>query len=312
VYCIYYQNVFIKTSTWLTTIIAVGRYLGICHPLHFRRCARLAFTKGAIAATFMFWILVKLPLMWSYDIHTVPVDNDTYIYYIDVGYFQQNENFKMTLTYIWAILGYFIPLAILAFCNYQLVKALRRSQRLRQTNARYCNASAHDHRSRITVTLIALTSMYILLVSPSEILHFYMDTADTTATHHLERAVVCTNVLQVINFSCHFVLYCIVNSTFRSIIINTFKWRCKGTDHLQGTYSLTRDLRISFSTRSHLVVDCSNIHHSVVNGQSMVLQENAQTSPFILRAHSQGQQSCIEIDNCNKNESLLVCQTTDI
>ena len=137
---------FIKTSTWLTTIIAVGRYLGICHPLHFRQCARLTFTKAVIIATFLFWILVNLPLMWSFQIHTVPVSNETYIYVIDIGYFQQNEILKMTLTYMWAIIGYFIPLAVLACCNFQLVKALRRSQRLRQMNARYCNASVHGYR----------------------------------------------------------------------------------------------------------------------------------------------------------------------
>ena len=135
-YSIYYQNVFIKTSTALTTVIALGRYFGICHPLKLRRCARLTFTKVVIIATVVFWINVNLPLIWTLEIFSVPADNGTWVYIIDTGQFARNEPLRMAFTYIWALVGYFIPLAILAFCNYQLVKALRRTQRLRQRNAR--------------------------------------------------------------------------------------------------------------------------------------------------------------------------------
>ena len=129
----------------------------------------------------------------------------------------------MAFTYVWAIFGYFIPLTILSFCNIQLIRALRRSQKLRQRNARYCNAAAQDHRSRITLTLILLTSMYIAFVSPSEVLHFIQDTVNPQASRVLELAIVCCNALQTVNFSCHFILYCLVNPSFRSIIISAFK-----------------------------------------------------------------------------------------
>ena len=269
IYGIYYQDVFIKTSTALTTVIAFSRYLGICHPLQFRHCARLLVTKATIFCSFLFWILMNLPLLWKFEVHMFPGYNST-IYLIDAGSFVKNHSLHMTFTYVWAIIGYFIPLAIITFCNIKLVQALRRSQKLRQANARYC--STGQNRSRITITLIALTTMYLLLMSPSEILHFYIDTAQPKNDFTLERAIICTNLLQAVNFSCHFILYCIVNSTFRNIMIAAFRRPCLESNHASYHSTIsnaTCSSKLQHNVDNHISVRWS----SSMDGHSIKLPE---------------------------------------
>ena len=193
----YFQNVFIRTSTWLTVLIAATRYVAICYPLKTRLCHGTAVMRGFVLATFFVWFAFMAPLLWIFRvIVSSNLDNSTTIYVLDIGEFQADVTRKLTFTYVWAVVGYFVPVAMLAFCNICLIRALQRSCRLRKLSARYCTSNSRQS-SRITVTLIVLTLTYVVFVSPSEILVFY-DTAVAPASERSRiLAIVCTNVLQV-------------------------------------------------------------------------------------------------------------------
>lgn len=219
----YAQNVFIKTSTWLTMIVATARYIAICHPLKARFCFGIRPTRIAIVCTYAFWATFSLPLLWSLHVTPYAIDANTTMYILDHGAFNNNKALELTFTYLWAILGYFIPVSILGFCNVCLIKALRESRRLRQTVAHTARGqcsynSTRKSNNRITLTLIALVLMFIVLVSPSEILHFYSSVGIGTFAAY-EIAMVVANVLQGFNFALHFVLYVIVNVTFRRTLV---------------------------------------------------------------------------------------------
>ncbi|XP_059164862.1 uncharacterized protein LOC131947641 [Physella acuta] len=66
----------------------------------------------------------------------------------------------------------------------------------------------------VTATLVAVVLLFLILVSPSELLKFSME---YTNASHAQMGVVkaVTNFMQVLNFSLNFVLYCAVNKTFR-------------------------------------------------------------------------------------------------
>ena len=213
----YFHNVFIKISTWLTVIIAGARYIGICHPLKARIMLGSVATKLAIAATFIIWMALLAPVLWSYKLQHMYLDNNTLLYIVDLGVFNTNQHLKVSMTYSWAILGFFLPITVLALFNICLIRALRASHRLRQSVVRN-RAGSRDQSSRITVTLVALVIMFIILVSPSELLHFYIDVVPESYTT-MEIFLTLGNVLQAVNFSFHFVLYCAVNVSFRRAII---------------------------------------------------------------------------------------------
>ena len=210
------QNIWIKTSTWLTVLLAIGRYGAICNPLKIRYLLRVSATKLSVLLIFVVWTVLNLPTFWTYEIHRMD-NNGTTLYYIDLGYFSKHKAFKDTFIYLWAVLGYFIPLVILLFCNVKLIRALQQSRRLREDHRAHCKA--RDPSTRITVTLIIIVMTYLILVSPSELLQFLQSVLPEAQSngyfYPISFVLICTNILQALNFSFNFFLYCSVNAHFR-------------------------------------------------------------------------------------------------
>jgi len=72
----YLQNTFLHTGSWLTVIMASGRYAAICRPLHARYLLGVPSTLLAVAITFISWTLLQLPVIWTYEVILF-----TYYYY---------------------------------------------------------------------------------------------------------------------------------------------------------------------------------------------------------------------------------------
>ena len=214
IYGPYLQNVFMQTSTWLTVLMATGRYAAICRPLHARYLVEVKGTRVAIALVFVIWILLELPLLWEYLVVDLncPPNNTAWVFVVD-GFFVRQHNMKKAFMYIWSILGYFIPVVILIYCNAHLISALKSSYRMRKLYR--VHSKAADPGAHITPTLIAIVCAFLILVSPSEIIHFYYYTIDNDQVEAFNVAIVITNILQHLNFSLNFLLYCVVNAHFR-------------------------------------------------------------------------------------------------
>lgn len=214
IYGPYLQNTFLHTGAWLTVIMAAGRYAAICRPLQARHLVGARSTRLAVVFTFVVWTLLDMPRLWTYEVvqHDCPTGHSRY-YILDHGQFVMNGRLKVAFTYLWAIIGYLLPVLTLGYCNVHLVKALRESIRVRRLYR--VNAKGLMSGSRISPTLVAIIFMYILLISPSEILHFCYYAVSGSDVEILNTAIVVTNLLQTMNFAFNFVLYCIVNVHFR-------------------------------------------------------------------------------------------------
>jgi Serpentine type 7TM GPCR chemoreceptor Srw len=253
----YMQNAMARTSTWLTVVTAVGRYFAICRPLQTRHAAEPRTTRIAVMIAFVGSALMELPTAWTYrpvrldckrsllhDSATVSdVDDDVTYYLLDHGPFGSDDRLRTSCTVIGAVVGYLLPAAILSFCTARLVAALRESVRI----ARYYHADAR-HRSgsdtvntgtgsargrRLTVTLVAIVVFYLLLVSPSELLHMLYYAVKREHWSSADVAIDIANVLGTANFALNFVLYCAFNSQFRATWKHLFCPRLGG-DALPG------------------------------------------------------------------------------
>ena len=127
------QNIFMNTSTWLTVLMATGRYAAICRPLHARYLVEVKRTRIAMILIFFAWICLNIPMFWTYTIVEINCPPDkTSFYLLDQGLFVHYKFIKTVFMYIWAILGYFIPVIILIFCNAHLIAALKASFKMRK------------------------------------------------------------------------------------------------------------------------------------------------------------------------------------
>ncbi|ELU17853.1 hypothetical protein CAPTEDRAFT_212238 [Capitella teleta] len=212
IYGNYVQNIFMNSSTWLTVIMAAGRYAAICRPLHARYLVGITATRIAVLSTFLTWILLQLPTVWRHSVAEIECYGQT-VYILDEGVFITNLKLRMTFSYLWSVFGYFIPVLILAYCNVHLIKALRESNRMRRLYR--VSPRGPSAGSRITPTLVAIVCMFLLLVSPSEILQFFHYTVSGQEFEAFNIALVFSNMLLTVNFAFNFVLYCIVNVHFR-------------------------------------------------------------------------------------------------
>ncbi|XP_045194049.2 FMRFamide receptor-like [Mercenaria mercenaria] len=213
-------STFILSSTLLTVLTAVMRYTAICHPFHSRQFISFRKTVGAILALFFFSVVFNLPYIWRFKMNRADCKSSTEYVHLDTGVFFTKPNFVYTHKLLWAIIGNFIPLILLLYCNIRLVKALHASQKLRLLHSRD-NAGCLSAHRRINITLIAIIILFFILVAPSEISKFiYFSHSNKGAKQSYGYLLVSmiTNALQCINFSVNFVLYYVIIAPFRKTI----------------------------------------------------------------------------------------------
>jgi len=254
VYGKYFLNTFVRTGTWLTVIMAAGRFAAICRPIQARYLLGVNCTRVAVAVTFIFWTLIGLPMIWSFSVIEVPCPPDDVIIVVDLGRFvlEFDGQLKTSFTYIWAILGFFLPVSLLVYFNFHLIVALRESSRIRSLYR--VSSKVTTAGSRVTPTLVAIVCMLLALVSPSEMLQFYYYGVKNKV-EMFNLAIVITNILQTFNFSFNFVLYCIVNVHFRET------WKellhlstCRKPVGLGTSYPCPRS-RPNMSLRAHSTIE---------------------------------------------------------
>jgi len=206
-------NTFFLTSTWLTVTMATSRYLAICHPFRARHLIGLAGTRLSIFLVCFVCVVFNIPKFLENTTKCPLMQNNKtrcHMWVWTDGPYMKYEKAQTVYTWLYFSLGICLPLAMLAFCNICLVRVLRESSKLRR---RYRVPAAHvDSNYRITSILVTIVVMYILLVSPAEILRFMSN------DEHRMNIIEVANMLQTVNFACNFVLYFMLNVHFRSAL----------------------------------------------------------------------------------------------
>ncbi len=219
-YGIYIQNAFSQISTWFIVIVAISRHIAICFPLKAKEVITLCKTMVAVSVVTIGWLLLDLPYIWSYKLNEISCEyNQTglVLYYsLDVGVLNTNVLLNQVFTYIGMILGFILPLIILVYCTFRLIKAVKTSDSMqKQHRAIYIEQKRKAPTSHVTVTLITIVIVFIILIFPSECLQiwFFFSTGDKTDLIFTV-AVIC-NAFHTLNYAINFILYTVVNAQFR-------------------------------------------------------------------------------------------------
>ena len=247
-YCAAVINIFIMTSTWITVTMATERYLAICQPLKSRNIISLDRTKLVIVFVYFLSAIINVPVFWRYQIQSRTCFNITSgknitTYSIKPQVLYNDERFDHAYRAIWAVVGNFVPLLLLLIFNIALMREIHKSYAMRKQmngNAGIRSRSANDAEAshRITVTLVAIVVMFFILVAPSEILKHvaFLIGGNLSDNYTYLTIEIITNVMQTINFSANFILYCIINPTFRRSMKEMFCFQYQQLDGLDASY----------------------------------------------------------------------------
>ncbi len=141
---------------------------------------RSRYTVGAILVSAVVWFCFKLPLLWIFGVQEIDCTHIAKdigkMLVLNMGEFHKRHALKNTMYYLWAAAGFFIPVAVLGYCNYRLLLSLRISRQLRYSTDVRSRLVNYDPHRRISITLVCIVVMFFLLVCPSEILQFYTNT----------------------------------------------------------------------------------------------------------------------------------------
>ena len=151
------------------------------------------------------------------------------------------------------VTGFFLPVAVLSFCNAHLILSLRESARIQRHSQVKRTSQSNDAQKRISITLIAIVILFFLLICPSECLHFYGEAIGASDLSNYDLGMRITNILQVCNFSVNFLLYCIVNSYFREAL-RAFFLRlccCRSSPKQSSKRNNMSTMQTKFSVLSH-------------------------------------------------------------
>ena len=233
----FFQNVFIKTSTWITVVMAIYHHYVVVHPIKAKHYLTSRRSLTAIMAGCAYWTLIHLPQLWTWKVTKIQCTPlDTFLV-LDMGAFEQNKTYRQIFLYLWAILGFFIPVCILAYCNVNLIYSLKSTRSRINGSVRLDRRTQRQAASRrINVTLISIVVCFFLFNFPSELIQFYIEIAPSDQNNQgriLSVAVTTCNVFQAFNMSLNFALYCIVNSHFRKSVKNILASRCIQDNDIQ-------------------------------------------------------------------------------
>ena len=243
-YYLMYSNFFINTlvhnSTWLTAHTAIMRYIAICHPL---RARQFIYPKTMIISflgILIGCIVLNLPQCWIWSTsHYRCPEFDVDIYVLSRGYLIAKKNTNLFFTTVTFVLGFLLPLCLLVFYNIHLIKELRASSKRRLTmNVQRKQVHVSYY---ITLTIIAVIFMFIVLITPSEIVNYFFYHFLEDKTEWLRVFMVFCNLLQTINFSFNFLLYCIVNPRFRHTVCRVFFCKAMCNCNTSGGGSIKSD-----------------------------------------------------------------------
>ena len=264
---LYYQaygtgvvTTFILTSTWITLTLAVMRYFIICHPFSTVSFYNQKTIRSIYCGVCTLAVIINFPTFFHFKISEIGyVDNST-LYFIDIGIMDGKTAFSQAFQWLRFTVFIALPALILVYCNCSLVWALHASRKLRQQ----CVAVKEpiQRQNRVTLLLIIIAFGFIILVFPSELMDFFMDIIkmDPSRTEMFLLVRVFTNTLQMINFSCNFLLYCALNVHFRKVVMDILC--CKLTQ--QGSQSRNSHEMVEFDrtpiTHVKGVTVVTNVH----------------------------------------------------
>ena len=226
-------------STWVVVLMAWNRYLAITRPLYYHRITKIKFVCLQLAVLFVISVIFVIPRFFEIEVLPIKPAYEGHNYYTDVTELHNNKHYQLYYRIIsYLVLLNILPLSMLCFFTYKLVKEIKDSNARRQElcqGAPGQNANQFLDELRITIVLTTVVVVFIIFHTPvlvyriMELVFYLKDpgwqcvTLDLTV-YGISRVL---NSFVQINATFNFVVYVISSSTFRRDLMKMCFFRMK-------------------------------------------------------------------------------------
>ena len=233
-------------STWLVVIMAWNRYLAITKPLHYHRTTKIKFVCLQLAVLFVVSVIFAIPRFFEIEVIRLKPAYQGHHYYSDVTELHNNKHYQLYYRIIsYLVFLNILPLALLCFFTYKLVKEIKDSNARRRElcqGAPGQNGNQDLDELRITIILTTVVVVFIIFHTPvlvyrvMELIFFFKAphwTCDAMGltVYGISRVF---NTFVQINATFNFVVYVISSSSFRRDLMKMCCFRMKNLANNSG------------------------------------------------------------------------------
>ncbi|XP_017872492.1 PREDICTED: probable G-protein coupled receptor B0563.6 isoform X3 [Drosophila arizonae] len=218
-----------SVGVMMLLVLTIERYVSVCHP---------GFTRPVMGppgvvvfVTCLVTFIIYLPSIFRGElIKCMLTSNNVYVYLRRDNNIYQRTIFYSVYKIMLEVIFKLVPTVVIAGLNLRIMLVYRRTceRRRQMVLSRATYVKDDDPRKfaeerRLFLLLGSTSILFLLCVSPMAILHMTI-ASEVLPSFPFQVFRAMANLLELINYSITFYIYCLFSEDFRNTLMRTIKW----------------------------------------------------------------------------------------
>lgn len=226
-YAAIFMTVFLMASIWMTVMLAVERYIAICHPFIATKVCTITKARIIIPIIFLVMFVSRMSNFWEHKVGKA-YDNVTHstVYYIESTELATREVYvKIFHWVVSAVLTSILPFILLLALNGLLIREVRKSTKYIKRNMMVAhNSNSVVQREELQITIMLISVIIVFFVCQAPYVTYIMIASLTGFRANTPMLIFhyVTMLLLIFKSSINFILYCWFSEKFWATLKRTF------------------------------------------------------------------------------------------